>query len=123
MFTLTVEGYTYRIFTDEQELTVYIDEVLATCRTMVSDKIETHLKKFLNSANDFNADVAKASDLLAFVSAEDTESIVAVLSKMEELTMPASGIANTLSKLLAAEAPGFFETIRYVYAPNGRFAM
>jgi hypothetical protein len=115
-----------RVFTDEQELVLYIDEILSTCRKMVSEKIETHLRKFLDnkdSANIFNADLTKAGELLAFVSAEDNESIVSVLSNMRGLTMPVNGIANTLSKLLAAEAPGFFEVIRYVFVPKPYFTM
>ncbi|RXW15900.1 hypothetical protein EST38_g9954 [Candolleomyces aberdarensis] len=104
-----------RVFSDEKELILYIDGIMDTCRKMVSTKIDKHLKTFLDSkspVNVVNADLQKACDLLAFVSAEDSESIISVLSKLPGLTMPVNGVSVTVSKLLVAEAPAFFKAIR-----------
>ncbi|RXW15650.1 hypothetical protein EST38_g10208 [Candolleomyces aberdarensis] len=105
-----------RIFANENEVIVYIEGIMDTCTQMVSSKINEHLKTFLDhkiGGTISNTDFPEACHLLAFIDAKDTEDIISILSKFENcFSMPLNGVANSVSKLLAGEAPVFFQTIK-----------
>ena len=108
----------FSIFANEKEVIVYIEGIMDMCTQMVSSKINEHLKTFLDHKIGgilSNPDFPEACHLLAFIDAKDTEDIISILSKFEtSFSMPLNGITNSVSKLLAGEAPIFFQTIKWV---------
>ncbi|KAJ3525919.1 hypothetical protein NMY22_g10377 [Coprinellus aureogranulatus] len=106
------------LFQHEGEVESYVHKIMKMCESGLAGKVEECLKPYFATTSEGGAttasttDVRTASRLLSFCDTDDKETMTSVLRTLGSPRMPAAAIAQSVSKLVEENAPGFFKAIQ-----------